>query len=276
MCNRQIVKHGVGGAAGGHDDGNGVFDGLFGHDVARFQIVLDGLYQHTCRFFGAVGGFVVRICHRARKRQAHAQGFKRGTHGVGGVHAAAGAAARNGAALNLTKIFLAHVARSELAHGFEHANDVEVLAFVAARQNRSAVDINGWHIGPQHAHHAAGHVFVAAPDHQNTVHPLTADAGFNAIGNHFTRHQAVLHALGTHGHAIGNRGGAKNLCVAARCFDASHRCVGQFLQTGVARCDGGVPVGDANHGLFEIARFVTEGVVHRAVWSASDPFGDVF
>ena len=58
-----------------------------------------------------------------------------------------------------------------------------------AGEDGAAVNVNGRHIGPQNAHHAAGHVFVATADHQHAVHPLAANTGFYAIGNHFTADQ---------------------------------------------------------------------------------------
>ena len=65
MGNGQEVQHRVGGAAGGHDDGYRVFDGLAGHDVTGLEVFFDGLNQHLGRFFGRVHFFVVRIGHGA-------------------------------------------------------------------------------------------------------------------------------------------------------------------------------------------------------------------
>ena len=152
-----------------------------------------------------------------------------------------------------------------MAHRFKNAHDVQVFALIAARQNGAAIDINGRYVGAQDAHHATGHVFVAAAHHQDTVHPLTLYAGFDAVRNDFATDQGVLHAFGAHGHAIGNGGCAKNLSVAAGCFNARHCGVGQFLQTTVARGDGAVTVGHAHHGFDKITLFVTHGVVHRAI-----------
>src|SRR5690606_16464620 len=126
------------------------------------------------------------------------------------------------------------VACRVLSHGFEHADDVEVLVFPAAREDGAAIDVDRGHVGAEHTHQTAGHVLVAATNHHHAIHPLAADAGLDAIGNHFAADQRVLHALGAHGHAIGNGGCAKHLGVAAGFFDAGDGCVGQLLQTGVA------------------------------------------
>ena len=170
---------------------------------------------------------------------------------------------------------VAEVACGVLAHGLKNADDVQVLALVASGQDGAAVDINGGHIGAQHAHHAAGHVFVAAADHHHAVHPLALHTGLNAVRNHLAAHQAVFHALGAHGHAVRDGGRAKHLGVAARFFNAGNGRVGQLLQAAVAWRDGAVAVGHTDHGLFEVRLLVAHGVVHRPVGRAGLAFGNV-
>ncbi len=271
----QEVQHGVGRAAGGHDDGHGVFNRFFGDDVAGLEVHLDGFDQDFRRLFGRIDFFVVNVGHGRRVGQRNAQGFKGRRHGVGGVHAAARAGARNRALLDFAQVFVAEFAGGVFAHGFKHADDVEVFALVVAGQDGAAVHINGGHVGAQHAHEAAGHVFVAATDDQNAVHPLALHAGFDAVRNHLAADQRVLHAFGAHGHAVGDGGGAENLGVAACGFDARHRRVGEFLQAAVARRDGAVAVGHADHGLAKVAFLVAHAVVHGAVGRAGFAFGDV-
>jgi hypothetical protein len=225
---------------------------LLGDDVARLQVLLDRFDQHLGRFLGRVLLLVVRVRHGRRVGQRDAQRLERAGHGVGRVHAAAGAGAGNGALLDLVQVLVAHVAGGVLAHGLEHAHDVQVLALVAARQDGAAVHVDGRHVGAQHAHQAARHVLVAAADHQHAVHPLAADAGLDAVGNDFAAHQRVLHAFGAHGHAVGNGGRAEDLRVAAGFLDALDGRVGQLLQARVAGRDGAVAVGDADHRLLEV------------------------
>ena len=276
MRNGQKVQHGIGRTAGCHDHGDGVFNRFFGHDVAWLDVFLDRFNQYPGRLLGRVHFFVVRVGHGAGVGQRNAERLKCARHGVGRVHAAAAAGAGNGAALDLQQVFIAHAARGVFAHGFKHAHDVEVFALVAARQNGAAIDIDGRHIGAQHAHQATRHVLVAAAYHQHAVHPLALHAGFNAVGNDFAAHQRILHALGAHGHAVGNGGRAEHLCIAAGFFNGGNGGIGQLLQAAVARRDGAVPVGHANHGLFEVAFLVAHGVVHGAVGCAGLAFGDVF
>src|SRR5690606_26668047 len=142
--------------------------------------------------------------HGRRIDQGDAQRLEGRAHGVGGVHAAARAGAGNGVLLDVLELFVADLAGRVLAHGLEHADDVEVFAFPAARQDGAAVDVDGGHVGAQHAHQAAGHVLVAAADDDHAVHPLALHAGLDAVGDDLAAHQRVLHALGAHGHAVGD------------------------------------------------------------------------
>src|SRR4029453_2443492 len=149
------------------------------------------------------------------------------------VHAAAGAGAGDGVLLDVLQLLVADLAGGVLAHGFEHADDVQVLAFPLARQDRAAVDGDGGHVGAQHADQAAGHVLVAAADDDHAVHPLALHAGLDAVGDHFAADQAVLHAFGAHRHAVGDRRRAEDLRIAAGLLDALHGGVGQLLQAAV-------------------------------------------
>src|SRR5690606_25286681 len=139
----------------------------------------------------------------------------------------------------------------------------------------AAVDIDGRHVGPQNAHHAARHVLVAAADHQHAVHPLALHAGFNAVGDDLARNERVLHAFGAHRHAVGYGGRAEHLRIATGLRDRLNRGIGQLLQATVAGCDGTVTVGNAHHGLGEIGIGITQPVIHRTVGCPLGPFYDI-
>ena len=162
-----------------------------------------------------------------------------------------------------------------MPHSFKHAHDVEVLAFVAARQDRAAVHVDRGHIGAQHAHQAARHIFVATTHHHHAIHPLALHAGLNAIADDFAAHQRILHAFGAHGHAVRNRGRTEHLRIAARFNDAFNGSISQLLQAGVARRDRAVAIGHADHRLAEIRLFVAHAVIHGAIRGAAFAFGDV-
>ena len=146
---------------------------------------------------------------------------------------------------------------------------------IVARQNGAAIHINGGHIGAQHAHQTAGHVFVAASYHHHTIHPLTLHAGFNAVADNFAADQAVLHAFGPHGHAVADGGGAKHLGIASGFQNSGNGRIRQFLQSRIARCDRAVTIGHTHHGFAKVTIFVAHAVVHGPVGRAGLAFGDV-
>jgi hypothetical protein len=226
---------------------------LLGDDVARLQVGLDGLDQHARRFRGGRRLLGSSGWPSSSEGQAHAQRLEGRRHRVGGVHAAARAAAGDGAALDLAEVLLAHLAGAELADGLEDADDVQVLALVAAGQDGAAVDVDGGHVGAQHAHHAAGHVLVAAADDEHAVHPLAADAGLDAVGDDLARDQAVLHALGAHRHAVADGGRAEDLRVGAGGLDPSTAASASFCRPELQGVIVAVAVGDADHRLAEVA-----------------------
>src|SRR5690606_7612952 len=179
----QEMQRGIGGAARGHDDRHRVFDGFAGDDVARPHAAPHGIDQHAGGLGGRGDFFVVFVSHGAGIRQAHAHGFEGRTHGVGGVHAAARTRAGNGAFFDLTEIFAVHAPHGELADGFEHGHDREILPFIAARLDGAAIHVDAWHVHAGQRDHAAGHVLVAAADDHDAVHPLALHGGLDTVGN---------------------------------------------------------------------------------------------
>src|SRR5690606_36061799 len=116
-------------------------------------------------------------------------------------------------------------------------DNIQIFVVQAAWQNGAPVHINGWYIGAQHAHHATRHVLVAPADYDHAIHPLALHASFHTICNDFARNQGILHALSTHGHAIGNSRSTKNLSIAACAFYGLDGSVSQLLQTTITGGD---------------------------------------
>ena len=88
------VQHGVGGAAEGHGHGDGVLERLLGHDVAGGDAQAQQVDHGLAGLAGEVVAAAVGRGRRGRAGQGHAEGLADAGHGVGGVHAAAGAFAR--------------------------------------------------------------------------------------------------------------------------------------------------------------------------------------
>ena len=130
MGHRDEVEHGVRRTAEGDDDGDGVLKRVLGKDIRRADVLLNQFeYGLTGAFAVLELGFGIRELSGAI-RQAEAEGFDGGGHGVGGVHAAARAFARDRAHFDLPEFALADLFAGVLADGFEDGDDIGRLAAV--------------------------------------------------------------------------------------------------------------------------------------------------
>ena len=103
--------------------------------------------------------------HRRRRGghgQRHAHGLDGRGHGVGGVHAAAGARARTGVLHHLLQLRLGDLLGQELTVGLEGGDDVELAVAEPPGLDGAAVDHDAGAIDAGHGHQRAGHVLVAA------------------------------------------------------------------------------------------------------------------
>ena len=203
------VEDGVGGAAHGEDDHDGVLEGFLCHDVAG----LDAALQHAVDGGGGLVGDALVLGvdggHGGRAGDGHAHGLDGGGHGVGGEHAGAGALAGAGDALHGEELVLRQVALGPGADGLKHVLDVDVLAQVVAGQDSAAVDEDGGDVQAGHRHEGAGHVLVAGGDGDEAVHALAEADGLDGVGDDLAADQGRLHALCAHGDAVGDGDGAE-------------------------------------------------------------------
>ena len=98
------MEHGVRRAPKGHVDGEGVLEGLLGHDVSRADVVLEAVHDLIACFFCKADSCAVDRGDRAVAAKAHADRFGQAVHGVCGVHAGAGAAGRADVLLEVCKV----------------------------------------------------------------------------------------------------------------------------------------------------------------------------
>ena len=133
----QQVQNRVGGTTQGNHHGDGVLERLPGHDVRGLDVLLQQI-QHRC----PGGATVLRlgIGHRIlgrTARQAHTHGFNGRRHGVGSVHATAGAWAGNGGFLDLLHLDQIQISAGMGTHRLKHRDYVSV---VFPWLDRAAVD----------------------------------------------------------------------------------------------------------------------------------------
>ena len=242
------VQHGIGRAARGHDHGDRsrwtfvtMSRGLMSRRMASISTLADSRAEFIS---------VVRVGHGAGIGQAHAQRLERAAHGVGGVHAAAEPVPGWRCSMSL-QFLVAHLARA-----FSPTASNTLTMFRSQPLQQPA----GW---CRHTHRcwarwraacpsAAGHVLVAAANHQHAVHPLapTQVSTQSAITSRLTR----LYFMPSVPMAMPSLmvGVPKIWALPPASSYAGHRRVGQLFAAAVARRDGAVAVGHADHGLVEI------------------------
>ena len=268
MGDPQQMQHRVGRTAHGHDQGDGVQERLAREDVGGPDAAPDQV-QHRPAGLAAVAR--LRRGHgvlRAAVRQAHAQRLDRGGHGVGRVHPAARAGAWNGAGFDLAPLAVGDLPACLPAHGFEHADDVHLLAAVAAGLDRAAVDEHGGPVEPRHRDQATRHVLVAAADGHQAVERLAAGHGLDRIRDDLARHEGIAHARRTHRYPVGNRDRVEDHRLASGGRHAFRRPPRQPVDVHVAGRDLAPGRGDADLRLPEIGAGEADRVQHGAAGRA--------
>ena len=196
------VQHRVGGTAEHGDEDHGVLEGGAGHDVARLQV------QFQQVFDGRAGaGALVQLARVHRRRrgtvgQRHAQRFNRRGHGVGRVHAAAGARTRTRRAHDGAAVLFVNPPGDEFPVALERGDDVHFLTLVIAGLDGAAVDHERGAVETAHGHDAAGHVLVAARDGDIGVIPLRAHDGFDGIRDEVPGLQGKTHPFRAHADGV--------------------------------------------------------------------------
>ncbi|TKW50631.1 hypothetical protein CTA1_5680 [Colletotrichum tanaceti] len=257
------VEDGVGAASEDVDDDHGVLKGLAGHDVAGADVLLEDVLDGGADA-GALG-LLARVLGGAAAAAGHgqAEGLDGGGHGVGGVHASAGAAAGAGVADDVEALLLGDLAGDVLAVGLEGGDDVDGLAgLAAAGLDGAAVDHDAGAVDAAHGDGDAGHVLVAAGQRDVGVVPLAVHDGLDGVGDDLARLQRVAHALGAHADAVRDADGVELVGDQADVLDGLAHDVGQVEQVHVAGV-ALVPDGrDADLGLVHVVIGEAGGVQH--------------
>ena len=208
--NGDHMQHSVGAAAEGNDDRNRIFESPLRDDVARLQIEFQQIADrfagtfHFC-LLGPRGGGNTTVVG-----QGHAHRFDRGSHGVGGVHAATGTRSGAGFFNDLPVFGFFHFTDGSFAEGLEGRYDVQFAPRVAAGTDGTTVHQNGRTIQPTEGHHCTGHIFIASHYGDQRVVPLRRGDGFDTVGNDVARGERKAHAVGTHAHAVAHPNGVKD------------------------------------------------------------------
>ena len=178
-------------------------------------------------------------------------------HGVGGVHAAAGARARAGVAHDVVPLRPVDGPGEVLAVALERGHDVH--HFAGARPSRpdgAAVDHERGPVDPRQRHHHPRQVLVASGEDDRPVVPLPAHHRLDRIGDQIPGLEGEGHALGAHRHAVAHPDGVEAHPLEPRRLHPFLDRGGELQQMHVAVVALVPDAGDADLGLVEV--FVPE------------------
>ena len=108
-----------------------------------------------------------------------------------------------------------------LADRLEHVDHGHVAVVEAPGQDGAAIHEDRRHVQPDHRHHEPGQRLVAAGEPDQRVIGMAAHGELDRIGDHLARDQRALHALVTHGNAVGHGDRRELARRAARLGDAA-------------------------------------------------------
>ena len=277
MGDGRQVEHGVGGAAQGHVDGLGVVEGGLGHDVPGADIPLHQLHDLHAGVLGQPQAGGPHGGDGAVAPQPHADGLGEAVHGVGGVHAGAGAAGGAGVVFILLQAGLVQLAGVVGAHRLEHVAQTGTAAVIhSARHHGTAGDEDGGDVHPSSRHEQAGHVLVAVGDHHQTVKLVGHSHGLGGVGDQVPGDQGVLHAHMSHGDAVAHGDGGELHRGASGGTDAGLHRLGDLIQVHVAGDDLVVGTDHADERPLQLLLGIAQGIEQGAVGGGGGPlFNDI-
>ena len=271
---REKMQHGVGGAAGRGDTGDGIVQRFACDDLFRANVFFQEAHHELAAIegdfaFARIGGGNFVCAHRRNSEEGD-----RGGHGVGGELAAARAGAGTGFVFEFAELLDGHLAGSAGADGFEDVQNGDVAAVVVSGENRAAVERKRRDIQARESHHGAGDGLIAAADRDDGVEGVGAHEKLDGIGDHFARNQRSFHAFGAHGDAVGNGDGVELDGSAAGGADAGFDAFGELAQMKIAGSDFGPGVGDGDERAGEIVVGEARGFEHGPGGGAREAFFD--
>jgi hypothetical protein len=262
------VEHGVGRAAHGDLERDGVLEGLGREELRGPTILLDHVDDEFAGLAGhVVAGFVLGG-RRGRSQRREPDRLADRGHRVGGEHAATRPRAGTGVAFEVVEFVVGHLAVGDGADALEDVLDGDLATAVFARHDRPAVQEDRGQVGADRGHHHAGHVLVTAADGDEGVHPLAEGDEFDRIGDHFPRDQRGLHPLGPHRDGVGDGDRAELDRHAAGVVDAVDGGPRHVVQVDVTGRDVRRRVGDAHHRRREVVVVEPHRPEHRPVGGA--------
>ena len=270
---RHQVQHRVRRAPEGHDDGDGVLEGLLGHDLPGGDALAEHVHHGLARGDGVGVTTAVRGGRRGAPGERHAQRLRDAGHRVGGVHPAAGALTRAGGLLDGVQLVAGDQPTGAGADGLEDVDDRQVPVVEPPGHGRPGVEEDAGQVEARGGHEHAGQRLVAAGEQHRAVQPLREHHRLHRVGDDLAGDQRRTHALVAHGDAVGDRDGAELQGEAACGADAVLRPLGEPVQGEVAGGDLVPGRRDADLRLGEVVVAHAHRAEHGAGGGSGVPVG---
>ena len=120
----------------------------------------------------------IRCRDGAVARETHSKDLRQAVHGVGGVHAGAGAAGRTGFLLVFRQLLLGN-----FAGGLKHAGEAGLVAVNVASKHWTAADKDSGQVETGRSHQKSGDVLVTVRNHNQAVKAVGLDHTFGGVSD---------------------------------------------------------------------------------------------
>ena len=269
------VENGVGRAAQGHHDSDGVFERVLGHDLAGPDPGFEQLDDGLARLVGVVVTPAVNCRGRRTGGKRHPERLGRRRHRVGREHTGAAPFGGTGAPLDEGKFLVGELARRPGPHRLEDADYVQCLAVSApswqygppVQEDRGQVDP-----GSSHEHPRQG--LVTAGQRHERVEAFGMHHRLHRIRDDLPADQRRPHPLGPHRDAVRDGDGDELEGEPAGVAHALLGPLGQPVERQVARCDLVPRRRHAHLGFVPVGVRHADGAEHGPGRGSLGPVGD--
>ena len=274
MSDRGKMQHGIGGASERHVHGQGVHEGVLGHDVAGTDIFLNELHDLHAGMLGQTDTGGIDGGDGAVALKAHADRLGQAVHGVCSVHAGTGTACGTDLLLILAEFLFCHGACGDRADCLKNRGQAALPAVDTAGHHGAAGNKDGGNVDSCGCHQEAGNVLVAVGDHDEAVKTVGLCHALGGIRDQITGDQRIFHSDMAHGDTVAHRDGGEHDGHTACHGDTHLDSLGDLVQVHVAGNDLIIGTDDTDHGTSSLFLCIAESIEQTPVGSCGDTFFD--
>ena len=237
MCDRRDMKHGIGGAAERHINGQRVQERFLCHDVAGTDIFLQHLHDLHASVLGETEPLGIYRRDRAVALKSHTKRLGDAVHAVRGIHAGTGPAGRADLSLIFRYLFLGELACRIGAYRLKHGREASLPSVDMSGHHRAAADENGRDVDAGSRHQETRNILVAVRNHHQSVELMRDCHALRGIADQITGNQRILHSDVAHGDTITDRNRREHHRHSASLGNAHLHRLSNLVQVHVARND---------------------------------------